>query len=90
MTASIRLPTMLAETMAVDTIHQVDGSTVDEVLGDLFRQVPGLRHHILDEFGAIRPHVSVFVDGDQARLGTRVRPGSDVRVLHAVSGGALG
>jgi sulfur-carrier protein len=90
MTASIRLPRMLAETMRVDTNHQVDGSTVDEALGDLFRKVPGLRHHILDEFGAIRPHVSVFVDGDQASLGTRIRPGSDVRVLHAVSGGALG
>jgi hypothetical protein len=56
-------------------------------LGELFRREPGVRNHIVDESGAIRPHVSVFVDGVQAGLDTPVRPDSQVRVLQAVSGG---
>lgn len=87
MTARIRLPRMLAETMKTETDHQVDGFTIHDALDDLLRRVPGLRPHILDESGAIRPHVSVFVDGDQADLDTTVATGSDIRVLHAVSGG---
>lgn len=73
--------------MKTGTDHQVDGTTVHAVLDHLFTQMPGLRHHIIDESGAIRPHVSIFVDADQADLDTAVNDGSDVRVLHAVSGG---
>jgi hypothetical protein len=67
--------------------QELSGETVDAVLGELFRREPGVRNHIVDESGAIRPHVSVFVDGVQADLDTAVRPDSQVRVLQAVSGG---
>lgn len=88
MTARVRLPRMLSETVRTDAIHDVVGTTVEEALTDLFAKVPGLRHHICEETGAIRPHVSVFVDGLQADPGTPLRDGSEVRVLHAVSGGS--
>lgn len=79
---------MLSETAGTDLVHEAEGNSVGEVLGDLFREVPGLRHHIVDESGAIRPHVAVFVDGVQADHGTVVAQGSEIRVLHAVSGGS--
>lgn len=88
MTATVRLPRMLSETVKTDVVHDVVGATVEEALTDLFAKVPGLRHHICEETGAIRPHVSVFVDGFQADLGTGLAEGSEVRVLHAVSGGS--
>ena len=88
MTATVRLPRMLSETVQTDLIHEVAGTTVEEALEDLFANVPGLRHHICEESGAIRPHVSGFVDGLQAEVGTRLRDGSELRVLHAVSGGS--
>jgi molybdopterin converting factor small subunit len=87
MTARLRLPRLLSETVRVAPEHQVEGTTVAEALGDLFSSSPGLRNHIVDETGAIRPHVSVFVDGTQADLDTEVGDGSEVRVLNAVSGG---
>jgi len=87
MTASLRLTQMLAETANTQVTRRVAGSTVAEVLGDLFAGDPGLRGHILDETGAIRPHVAVFVNGTQARLDTPVPENADVYVLHAVSGG---
>lgn len=88
MTATVRLPRMLSETVKTDVTHDVVGATVEEALTDLFAKVPGLRHHICEETGAIRPHVSVFVDGLQADLGTGLAEGSEVRILHAVSGGS--
>lgn len=78
---------MLSEAANIDLRHDVDGTTVGEALDSLFQRKPGLRNHILDDGGGIRPHVSVFVDGMQADLGTEVGDGSEIRVLHAVSGG---
>lgn len=84
---SVRLPRLLSETAGVDMVHAVAGGTVATAFDELFVRVPGLGNHILDEKGQIRPHVSVFVDGVQADLDTGVQPESEIRVLHAVSGG---
>jgi len=87
MTATVRLPRMLSQAVGTMPVHDVTGGDVAGVLDDLFSCVPGLRHHVTDEQGSIRPHVSVFVDGVQADLGTTVRDGAEIRILHAVSGG---
>lgn len=78
---------MLADTANIDVRQSVGGDTVAEALQALFEKSPGLRHHILEEDGAIRPHVSVFVDGSQADLDTSLEGMSELRILHAVSGG---
>ncbi|HET8740378.1 MAG TPA: MoaD/ThiS family protein [Acidimicrobiia bacterium] len=85
--ALVILPRLLAETVTSESRYEAHGSTLGDVLEDLFTTLPGLRNHIVDETGAIRPHVSLFVDGDQADLGRPVGEGSQIRVLHAVSGG---
>ena len=87
MTASVTLPRMLSETVNTEPVHDVEGATVAEALDNLFARLPGLRGHILEETGAVRSHVSVFVDGEQADLSTQVGDGSELRILHAVSGG---
>jgi molybdopterin synthase sulfur carrier subunit len=78
---------MLSDAVPTAVSHQIAGDTVEEALADLFARHPGLRNHILDDSGAIRPHVSVFVDGLQADLASTIHDGSEIRVLHAVSGG---
>ena len=85
--STVRLPRMLADAANTDLRHEVVANTVGEALGSLFDEKPGLRNHILDESGAVRPHVSLFVDGVQSDLATSVAPGSEIRILHAVSGG---
>lgn len=87
MTATLRLPRVLATVANTELSHQVEGDTLALTLEDLFRREPGLRNHLLDEGGRIRRHVSVFVDSDQADLGTAVGDGAEIRVLQAVSGG---
>lgn len=87
MTSTIKLPRMLEGSVRSGLSHGVVGTTVQEALDHLFQSEPGLRGHLLDERGAIRPHVSIFVDGDQANLETPVGETAEIRVLHAVSGG---
>lgn len=85
--AALRLPRLLVHSVEAGLDHEVRGSTLHEALDDLFRSEPGLRSHLLDESGAIRPHVSIFVDGERGSLETAVGESSQIRVLQAVSGG---
>lgn len=68
-----------------------EGATVAEVLGVVFEQHPRLRGYIVDEQGALRKHMNVFVDGVQIRDRTRssdpVSPKSEIYVMQALSGG---
>jgi hypothetical protein len=86
-TARVRLPRVLTETAGSKQRHEVDGDTLGEVFTNLFAAEPGLRNHLLDEEGRIRPHVLVFVDAARADLYTLVGANAEVQVLQAVSGG---
>lgn len=87
MSVSVRLPRLLAQAAKTGLTHEVEGSTVGEVLQSLFALEPGVRGHIVDETGAVRPHVSVFVDGAMAGPESDVAEGARIRILQAVSGG---
>ena len=68
-----------------------DAQSVSEALALLWREAPGVRDRVLTERGEVRQHVNVFVDGESIRdadgLGTRVRDGSEIYILPALSGG---
>jgi len=81
------LPRVLTDTTSVASRHEVVGATLGEVLENLFADAPGLRHHLLDEEGRIRPHVLIFVDSLRADIDSAVGHDAEVQVLQAVSGG---
>lgn len=69
----------------------VEASTVGEALEQVFAGNPPLRGYVVDERGALRKHMTVFVDGeivrDRARLSDPVAPDGEVYVMQALSGG---
>lgn len=69
----------------------VAGRTLAETLENVFRDHPQLRGYILDDQGAVRRHVAVFVDGVQARdrdkLSDPVSEESEIHIFQALSGG---
>ncbi|HZB90095.1 MAG TPA: MoaD/ThiS family protein [Stellaceae bacterium] len=69
----------------------VEGATLGEALGAVFAQKPALRGYLLDDQGALRRHVAVYVNGaparDRARLSDRLAPADCVYVFQALSGG---
>ncbi|MET0181785.1 MAG: MoaD/ThiS family protein [Caulobacterales bacterium] len=67
------------------------GADLREVLDDVFRAHPQLRHYLLDDQGRVRKHVAVFIDGVRVpgakALECRMTDASDVYVMQALSGG---
>jgi molybdopterin synthase sulfur carrier subunit len=67
---------------------EASGSTLDEVLLDLDRQYPGIRFRMIDEQQQVRRHMRVFVNGVSANaLAQTIRPGDEVVIVQALSGG---
>ena len=70
---------------------QVEGRTVGEALSNVFASNPKARSYFLDDQGALRTHVVVFVDGaavrDRVKLSDVVEADSEIYVMQALSGG---
>jgi molybdopterin converting factor small subunit len=83
----VRLRGQLKKLAGESGDHQLDGATVMELLRALEAAFPGLDGWIVDESGAIRRHINVFVNGERATADTAVGPDDAVDVLPAISGG---
>ena len=66
---------------------EAEGETLEDVIADVDRRVPGLANRVLDAGPSLRRHLNVYVAGERAALDTPVPPGADVHVIPAVSGG---
>jgi sulfur-carrier protein len=67
--------------------HAVEGGSVGELLRELERAHPSTSGWILDERGALRRHINVFVNGEPGAQETPVGPDDRIDVLPALSGG---
>ncbi|MEO8803258.1 MAG: MoaD/ThiS family protein [Rudaea sp.] len=78
---------MLARDVALD----VPGAHLGEVLEGVFERFPNLRGYVLDEHGAVRHHVALFVDGtaitDKRNPNQTLGERAEVYVMQALSGG---
>lgn len=64
------------------------GNTVDRLLGDLDRRYPGIRFRMIDEQGAIRPHIRIFVNGERVfEIEHFLGSSDEVQIIAALSGG---
>jgi photosystem II stability/assembly factor-like uncharacterized protein/molybdopterin converting factor small subunit len=86
--ATVRLRSPLRELAGGNGALDVGGKTLGEVVHRLQAEHPRLTGWILDERGAVREHVKLFVNGELAVLGASVTPADRVDVLGAISGGA--
>jgi len=70
---------------------EVEGATIGEALAAVFAAQPALKGYVLDDQGALRRHVVVFVNGraaaDRVHLTDPVGPQDEIHVFQALSGG---
>jgi molybdopterin converting factor small subunit len=66
-------------------------NTVGEALTALWKLHVGLRDRVVNEQGALRPHVNIFLNDENVRrkemLDTAVNENSEITILPSVSGG---
>jgi len=70
---------------------QVQAATVGSALAEVFASRPASRGYVLDDQGALRRHVAVYINGravrDRVRLTDAVAPHDEIYVFQALSGG---
>ena len=94
MAVTVRIPTILRTytdgRAEVELQHGVP--TVAGVLEALAAQAPGISGRVLDDSGALRRFVNVYVGDEDVRFGdglaTPVEDGAQVSIIPAVAGGA--
>ena len=66
-------------------------ATLGDALTALRQRAPEVLDRVMDETGAIRPHVNIFVDDENIRfldgVDTRLNDSSTILILAAISGG---
>jgi molybdopterin converting factor small subunit len=71
--------------------RQVSAPTLRAALDSAFTAAPAMRGYVLDEQGAVRKHVAVFVNARQipsrTDLDTPLADGDKVMVIQALTGG---
>ena len=70
---------------------RVEAATVGAALACVFADRPGLRGYVLDDQGALRRHVAVYVNGapvrDRTGLSDPVAGDDEIYVFQALTGG---
>ena len=88
---TVRIPTQLRTLTGGQGEATVEGSTVGEVLKALDAAHPGIADRLVDDVGALRRFVNVFVADDDVRardgLATPVADNDTVSIIPAVAGG---
>jgi molybdopterin converting factor small subunit len=91
MSVQVRIPTILRTYTGGESEVNASGDTLAEVLDDLEANFSGIRGRIVDETGALRRFVNVYVGNDDVRfldnLATATPDGTQVSVIPAVAGG---
>ena len=91
MAVTVRVPTTLRPLSGGNKLVEVAPGTLSDVIIALESVHPGFADRLLDEQGALRKFVNIFVDDDDVRyldgLDTAVADGITVSIIPAVAGG---
>lgn len=84
----VRIPSPLRSYTHGRSEVESSGATLAELLLNLERDYPGIRFRMIDEQDAVRRHMRIFVNTEQARsLDTPLAASDEVMIVQALSGG---
>jgi len=85
----VRIPSQLhSYTRGADRVELASLATLGDAMNALDARYPGLRFRIIDEQGAVRPHIKLFVDGELVRdLARPIGFVAELMIVGALSGG---
>lgn len=88
---NMKLPTPLRQFAGGKTLLTLRGESVRDALLDLEQSHEGIRKRIIDDNGAVRNFINIFIDGKNIRglqgLDSPLNSGSTISVVSAIAGG---
>jgi MoaD family protein len=91
MAVKVRIPTPLRKLTNDQEIVEVQAATIGDAIGELQGQFPGIKDRLVDESGAVRRFVNVYVNEEDIRFlqnqQTALKDGDEVSIIPAIAGG---
>jgi sulfur-carrier protein len=91
MAAKIRIPTPLRKLTNDEELVEVDAATIGDAINELQARFPGIKERLLDESGAVRRFVNVYVNEEDIRFlqnqNTKLKDGDEISIIPAIAGG---
>ena len=91
MAATVRIPTPLRKLTNNDELVEVNAATISDAINELQSRYPGIKERLLDETGAVRRFVNVYVNEEDIRFlqnqQTKLKDGDEISIIPAIAGG---
>ncbi len=91
MPVNIRIPTPLRKLTNNDEVVEVQPGTIGSAIKELQTRYPGIQERLVDEAGAVRRFVNVYVNEEDIRFlknqDTPLKDGDEVSIIPAIAGG---
>jgi molybdopterin converting factor small subunit len=88
---TLKIPTPLRPYTGGQAAVNVSGKKVSDALADLTARHPGLRQHIFNDAGELRPFVNLFINDEDVRyldgVDTPVAENDLLRIIPSIAGG---
>ena len=91
MAAKVRIPTPFRKLTDNQELIEVNAGTVGAAIAELQSRYPGIKERLLDDTGAVRRFVNVYVNEEDIRFlenqQTPIKDGDEVSIIPAIAGG---
>jgi len=91
MPTKVRIPTPLRKLTNNEEMVEVSAETVGGAITELQSRYPGIKERLVDESGAVRRFVNVYVNEEDIRFlqnqQTPLKDGDELSIIPAIAGG---
>ena len=91
MAKKVRIPTPLRKLTNNEEVVEVDAATIQDAIAELQTRFPGFKERLLDDAGAVRRFVNVYVNEEDIRFlqnqATKLKDGDEISIIPAIAGG---
>lgn len=91
MPVHVRIPTPLRKLTNNEELVEVQPGTIGAAIKELQTRFPGIQERLVDESGAVRRFVNVYVNEEDIRFlknqDTPLNEGDEVSIIPAIAGG---
>ncbi len=94
MSVTVRIPTPLRKLTGNQSEIEIDGETVESLIGNMEASYPGIKDRICDESGKVRRFINIYINEEDIRFldgtETTVKAGDRISIVPAIAGGVGG